>query len=163
MTYHRTGDIFDQPDVNVILHNCNLHHVWGAGIVVPMKAKYPEAFEADLRTPKDDPSKLGTFSRATGQDGRIIINIYAMPRLGAFSYDAFLSALTSVKNGLHNFNKRNCQSKEKILGIPYGIGCGLAGGCWTATEALIRKVFDVSEDYPVTCVICKRPQDPILN
>ena len=49
---------------DVIVHGCNCQHTMGKGIALSIKQQFPEAYEADLRTPKADPSKLGTISTA---------------------------------------------------------------------------------------------------
>ena len=42
--------------------------------------------------------------------------------------------------------------EQKIVYIPYKIGCGLAGGNWNIVEKMIYEVFDNTN---VTCFICK--------
>jgi O-acetyl-ADP-ribose deacetylase (regulator of RNase III) len=57
------GDIF-KGKWDVLCHCANLYHTWGAGIVLPLKKLYPEAFQADLKTKYGDKVKLGKFSHA---------------------------------------------------------------------------------------------------
>jgi ADP-ribose 1''-phosphate phosphatase len=39
------GDIFAAPDHTVLIHACNTQGKWGAGIAVPFKNTYPNAFK----------------------------------------------------------------------------------------------------------------------
>ncbi len=34
--------------------------------------------------------------------------------------------------------------EAQVLGLPYGISCGLAGGNWGIIEAMIRDIFEDS-------------------
>ena len=42
--------------------------------------------------------------------------------------------------------------KEAIIGLPYGISCGLAGGNWVIIKAMIEDIFGNS---PIKCYIVK--------
>ena len=48
---------------DVIVHGCNCRHAMDAGIAKQIKAAFPEAYAADLATPKGA-GKLGTISTA---------------------------------------------------------------------------------------------------
>ncbi len=149
---HRTGDIFEQPDGNAILHVCNLKQCFGAGIAKVIKEKYPEAYDADLATGKDNLQKLGSYSvGVVKSNGLCIVNIYAMPDFGQFSYDAFDKALSKLEFRINAFNLAKPDSTKTIL-IPYGIGAGLAQGKYTVIKAIIDSIFI---DSPVKCVIVK--------
>jgi len=49
---------------DVIVHGCNCQCAMGKGIALSIKQQFPEAYDADLRTPKGDRAKLGTISTA---------------------------------------------------------------------------------------------------
>lgn len=49
---------------DVIAHGCNCQCAMGKGIALSIKQQFPEAYDADLRTPKGDRAKLGTISTA---------------------------------------------------------------------------------------------------
>src|SRR3954468_4340825 len=49
---------------DVIVHGCNCQCAMGKGIALSIKQQFPEAYEADLRTPKGDRAKLGSISTA---------------------------------------------------------------------------------------------------
>ena len=151
----RIKDLLEQDDINVICHICNLHQKMAAGIAKAISAKYPEAFEADKATPKDDPSKLGTFSFAKTDSGKLVVNIYAMPRMGELSYDAFYKALVTLRDKCEAFNVKPDPNRiSKIIGIPYNVGCDLAGGDFYVVSAIIKSIFGKS---PVKVIICRLP------
>lgn len=76
--------------------------------------------------------------------GKYICNLYAQEYYGNnksvtyTSYDALRKSLTTLKE----FAK----SKELVVGLPYGIGCGLANGNWDVVSNIIEEVFN---DYYV--------------
>ena len=49
---------------DVIVHGCNCQCAMGKGIALSIKQQFPEAYAADLATPRGDRAKLGTFSAA---------------------------------------------------------------------------------------------------
>ena len=63
-----TGDLLTlalEGRFDVIVHGCNCHCQFGRGIAATIKSKFPEAYEADLRTPKSDRRKLGSISSSS--------------------------------------------------------------------------------------------------
>lgn len=141
------GDIFETDLCDVIVHQANLYHTFGAGIAAEIAKRFPEAFEADKLTQYGDVSKLGTYSYAVVVSPhphplRFIINLYSQRDLGGArghcntSYDAMVKGLLTLRAALekHKWN----------LGIPYLMGCGLAGGNWRIVESIIRSIFEDS-------------------
>lgn len=152
MIYYRVGDLLEQDDINVILQVNNIFHAFGAGIALAIKNKYPEAFEADKKTPYGDKSKIGTFSWAKTEDGKVICNLYTMKGLGTgqrqLDYEAFYSCLEQIRDLVNN------STKQYKIGIPYKIGAALAGGSWPIIESMIFDVFgDLEKDDVIICVL----------
>lgn len=131
MLNHMTGNLLDlaeEGEFNVIVHGCNCHHTMGSGIAREIRERYPQAYEADLETPKSDREKLGRYSVAPTENFAIV-NAYTqfdfMPRgQDHFEYTAFKTILTELID----------RSKDAYdggiplsFGFPY-IGMGLAGG-----------------------------------
>jgi O-acetyl-ADP-ribose deacetylase (regulator of RNase III) len=130
-----------------IIHSCNCLHIMGGGIAARIKDKFPEAYEADLKTPKNDRSKLGTFSLAILPSNFHIYNMYGQFSIGSgknTSYDAFDTGLKNI--ALHAYN-----NGLKTIGLPARIGCVLGGGDWKVVKAIIANVF---EDSPLILSIC---------
>ncbi len=45
MIEYRKGDLFDAPVGSILAHACNCKGVWGSGIAVDFKNKFPESFK----------------------------------------------------------------------------------------------------------------------
>ena len=150
------GNYFGAP-FEIGLHVCNLYHIFGAGIAKEIKKQYPEAYLADLNTKKGDVTRLGTISIGKVEgEGKLshIVNLYAMRGLGPavrqLSYDALIDCLERT---IQYFS---FAESPFSIGIPYGMGCGLAGGDWKIVEAIIESCF---KDYPGIVYVCVRDED----
>lgn len=128
---------------NGMVHVCNLHHTFGAGIARQVKNLYPQAYDADLRTKKADPNKLSSFSYAKVKN-REIFNLYAQKGIGSngaplnrnLQYDAFYDGVFKICQCIQS-NNAIVQYK---LAFPYQIGCGLAGGEWQIVFSILKNV-----------------------
>ena len=96
----------------------------GAGIAKSIKSVFPEAYEADCRTRKGDPAKLGTVSVATVERHRrhlTVVNGYTPFHCRGsgvlVDYETIRSVMRSVKR----------QFSGNRIGYPK-IGAGLAKG-----------------------------------
>ena len=135
------GDLL-KGDAQFILHQCNCFHKMGAGIAKQISLKYPNALQIDKQTIYGDKNKLGTYSVSEETDGKTIINIYSQFEYGTgkkqTDYNALLIALTKIKNV---FGFKLDYMQPITFGLPYGMGCGLAGGDWNKVEKIIKSVF----------------------
>lgn len=133
------GDIF-VDGIGVLIHQANCHHSMQSGIAREIRARYPQAYLADLETPKADYAKLGTFSIAgLPENGRLryIANLYS--QYGhqdgdrKTSYDAMYAGLEAIRD--------DARFAGLDFAVPHKIGCGLAGGDWTVVRAILEAVF----------------------
>jgi O-acetyl-ADP-ribose deacetylase (regulator of RNase III) len=121
-------------EFDVIAHGCNCFCTFGKGIALQVKREFPAAYEADLRTPKGDPQKLGTCSTAAVdvQGGKlIIVNAYTQLHWGRgpgplADYSAIRRCMAWMKS----------RYAGKRFGLPR-IGAGLAHGDWTVISGII--------------------------
>ena len=100
-------------------------------------AKFPEAYEADCKTPCGDKAKLGTFSVAVLPSNFHIYNMYSQFFIGTgkmTTYDA-------MDDGLRRIEKHAISNGLARLGLPKNMGCVLGGGRWTIVRAIIEDVF----------------------
>jgi O-acetyl-ADP-ribose deacetylase (regulator of RNase III) len=142
---YKSGNLLQMHDIDVLIHVANLECLFGAGIAKQIKDLYPEAYEADCKTPKGDSSKLGTFSYAK-VDGlygkKTVINLYAMQGLGTHKrqthYEAFYLGMEAIHNQVMD------SKKDLVVGVPKFIGCGLAGGSWRVIQAMLEDIFEQS-------------------
>jgi len=147
MIKYRNGDLLAQRDVGVIIHQTDCFHTMGAGMAKQIAAKYPVALVADKATPYGDKNKLGTYSWCRLHDDRIIVNMYSQYRFGGANetrLDAMETALLKIAAQF---------GKHLRLGIPHGIGCGLAGGNWDDVHGLLQRLF--ANDDRIELVICE--------
>ena len=160
------GDLLDFPnEINVIAHSCNTRHIMGAGIAKQIKDRYPEAYEADWKAFNYEYDQdgqyvhwLGKFSKAEINDRKYIYNMYTQAGIGRgreVHYEKFWQALKRVEQDLYETNVSKHEydgSPPPIIGLPYGISCGLAGGNWGIIKAMIEDIFANS---PIKCYIVK--------
>ena len=136
------GDLIQlalEGEFNIIVHGCNCFCAMGAGIAKTVKQKFPEAYQADLKTESGNRNKLGEISWAESKSGLIIVNGYTQyhwkGRGKKVDYDALRQVFKKVKK---NF------SGQKI-GYP-AIGAGLAGGDWQIISRIIEEELE-GEDH----------------
>ncbi len=127
---------------DVIVHGCNCQCAMGKGLALSIKQQFPEAYDADLRTPKGERAKLGSIS--TAEIDRppaqfTVVNAYTQFHWrgeGVLAdYDAIRSAF--------------CKIKQRFAGRRIGypkIGAGLAKGDWATIAAIIEETL-AGEDY----------------
>ncbi len=160
---YKNGNLLTDPEVNVIAHQANLFHTFGAGIAKAIREDYPVAYEADCQTGKGDKNKLGTYSTAVDENGKIFINCYSQTGMGASpentSYDCIFKIFSVLESKLRKHNEK-VNVLPKVLGVPYGYGSALAGGRWTIVQAIFKAIF---EDSPVDCIIVKLPTQQDLK
>lgn len=161
-----SGNLLDFPNgINAIAHSCNTRNIMGAGIAKQIKDRYPEAYEADTKAYDTEYDKdgqyvhwLGKFSKSEINDRKYIYNMYTQASIGKgreVDYEKFWQALKRVEEDLFemNVNKHEYDgSPSPVLGLPYGISCGLAGGNWGIIKAMIEDIF---LDSPIECFIVK--------
>ena len=161
--------------INAIAHSCNTRNIMGGGIAKQIKNRFPQAYEADTKaynTEYDQDGQyvhwLSKFSKAEINskflpDGKgYIYNMYNQANLGGGTrqvlYEDFWRALKRVERDLCQINEAKDQydgSAPPVLGLPYGISCGLAGGNWGIIKAMIEDIFC---DSPIKCYIVKFSQ-----
>lgn len=149
------GDILKADD-DIIVHQVNCLGLMGAGLALQIKDTYPNVFDAYRKFVElHNTSELLGKNLITTTDGRVpdtsryapdvkyVSNIFAQLNIGRGTrqtdYQAFEKGLVE----LYDF----ATSNELTVAIPYGIGCGLAGGEWSVIHRVISSVF---HDYPVT-------------
>jgi O-acetyl-ADP-ribose deacetylase (regulator of RNase III) len=152
------GDIL-QANEDIIGHQVNCQGVMGAGLAKQIKNKYPNVYDEYVRLIKwaKEEYKRG-YSRTDNllsscqfvdtPDGKTVANIFGQFGYGRWAiqtdYDALKKGLWSIKETTTNpYNTLY----SKSIALPYGIGCGLAGGNWNVVSSIIEEVFS---DYEVT-------------
>ncbi len=143
---HINGNLLDFPNgINVISHCANCQGVMSAGIAAQIKKRYPKAYEADkkyhIASVNLGVGQLGGYSAADVGDGKIVVNLYGQDGYGTatrqLNYEAIYKSMETVAK-----NMGQKPHSSYIIGFPYGMGCGLAGGNWTIIESMINAIFE---------------------
>jgi O-acetyl-ADP-ribose deacetylase (regulator of RNase III) len=130
------GNVLDATE-DAILHQCNCVTKVGMGLSHDLFTKYPFA---DIYARRQIPNAPGTID-VRQQNGKMIINLFGQYYPGQSRYDGdlakdrinmFCQALRQIELMLIDTNR------IKSLALPYGIGCGLAGGSWSTYHELLK-------------------------
>lgn len=165
------GNLLDFPyGINTIAHCCNTMNVMGAGIAKQIADRYPEAKEADDECAKIGQNELGERSFAEveidDEENKLphqtfgvnkrwckIYNLYTQDGIGfgrEVNYEALYRNLHLMRNALNNDS--NC-----VLGLPYQMSSGLAGGSWEIVNAMINTIFASDATYFKTYIVKYEP------
>lgn len=124
-------ELFEQNIFDGIVHGCNCFHTMGAGIARLIAQKFPQALAADKESKYGCREKLGEYTIADTQYGKIV-NAYTQHGYTGnrpVKYDAIADAFAAL----------NDEYQQEHFGIPC-IGAGLAGGNWPAIFHIIDSV-----------------------
>ncbi|MDO4785022.1 MAG: macro domain-containing protein [Propionibacteriaceae bacterium] len=132
----RVGDLIELAlggEFDVIVHGCNCYCTMGGGIARAIRARLPEAYEADCATEAGDLSKLGSYTSAEiVRDGVrfTVVNAYTQ---GGYSGSGRLADYDAIRKV---FKAIAAAYPRARIGYPK-IGAGLAGGDWDTISAII--------------------------
>jgi O-acetyl-ADP-ribose deacetylase (regulator of RNase III) len=137
-------DILDVQD-GIIVHQIN-PYVMGAGLAKQIRYRYSKHYEDFLHWKKTRKNVwLGHIVITTHYEPLYIVGMcaqeeYGFARKEYTNYDAFKECLKSVDYLAIKYSKK--------LYIPYGVGCGLAGGDW-------RYILYYIKEHTPYAIICK--------
>lgn len=133
----------------VIAHQVNCKGVMGAGLAKQIRSRYPDVYTSYKKVCNTQTDLLGKVQLVATPDCRVA-NLFSQSDYGTgkcyTNYEALATCLTKLRYRMEVLGL-------KELGLPYGLGCGLAGGNWKIVYEIIRDVFTPSE---ITVYICKR-------
>lgn len=132
-----TGDLLDFPQgIDIIAHSCNCRNTMSAGIAKQIKDHYPLAYDADTTANENGTNTLSNSSIYSNDNNKHIINMYTQENYGSngwfVSYDTLAMALRNVKYYAQQLirNTTTPEVSSILVGLPYYLSCGLAGGDW---------------------------------
>lgn len=138
------GDILT-PNANevaaVICHQVNMRGVMGAGLARQIRNKFPSVYDAYKVKCSSGTVSLGDvqFVSMLPDNGCVIVNIFGQDGYGTdkvyTDYGALRKAFAKVVTTLHLTKALH----NAIVRIPYGLGCGLAGGNWNTVLRIIQE------------------------
>ena len=132
-------------EFDAIVHGCNCFCSMGGGIALAIAKKWPEVVAADNTTIRGDITKLGKYTQATVEQGKLtIVNLYTQ-----FGFDKKINTeYDAIRDGFALIKQ---EFTGKRIGIPM-IGAGIGGGDWNVIKELIGNAL-AGED--VTLVVFK--------
>ena len=129
-----------EGSIDVLGHQVNLDGAMGAGIARQIARAWPAvvpAYHHALATHALTLGRMQTFEVAPGRWIAHLAGQLHPQRAGiATDYPALQTALITYADWAHAHQWR--------AGLPYGIGCGLAGGDWAIVSTLIATAFHAS-------------------
>ncbi len=139
MVKELNGNILNSG-ADIICHQVNCQGAMGAGLAKQIRQRWPKAYEdyikfCGLSSPYD---KLGKVKLTEAARGKYIAHIFAQlnygrKRLCYTNYDALHHGFEYLARLQHEKGLR--------VALPYGIGCGLAGGDWGIVRSDIENIF----------------------
>ena len=143
------GDVLDTP-IHIIAHQVNCKGVMGAGLAKQIRDRYPRVYSCYKIYCKAYPHELrGTRAYLVNSDGtlkpeHLFMNIFGQDGYGRGTvqtdYQAFKNSITK---GLEFYRAAVCNDSYAVqipIAIPYGIGCGLAGGDWDKMKDILEEI-----------------------
>lgn len=135
-----------------ILHSCNTIGAWGKGFVLALDGRWssPREEYQDLAERSNRNIPLGSIQRIQVNADTYVINAICQYGLRSaknpvpFQVDVFDKVLQRVVEQLLD---EYSSPKEFSIHMPYGIGCGLGGGCITDVHRVIGKYTDLVDIY----------------
>lgn len=139
------GNLLDAKE-EIIGHQVNCIGVMGAGLALQIKKKYPSVYKAYMLKCNNAENKrdlLGDLQLVPIANDKAIANLFGQYQFSITTpqtdYDALETSLRDLK--------RVASLSKRTIALPYGLGCGLAGGEWHVVEKIITNVF---ADYGVS-------------
>lgn len=158
MIEYKEGDLLTETGLDGICHQANCFKRMKSGIAKAIVARYPQVEKVDKDCPLSPESRFGFFTKVDveGPDGNKlqVFNLY-----GQFMYgtEKQQTNYRELENALYHMKRYiKDAGKPYRIGIPYKIGCGLAGGDWKEVNKIIRNLF--LEDHLITVVIVRKDQ-----
>lgn len=140
---NKDGNLFNTK-ADAIAHQTNCFGAMGAGFAQQLRKRYPEVYN----TYRNFCYKYGakgvwnsTYCLTCDTNNGIkVINIFAQFGYGR---DGRKTDYTRLEKAFKEIER---DYRGKTVAIPYGIGCGLAGGDWNGVvQPMIHSIFDDSE------------------
>ena len=150
--------------LDYIVQQVNCKGVMGAGLARQIRAKWPGIYAPYAEICRNKGAQaLGTmFPYATPDNGPVICNCFAQDGYGRdkqyTSYEHLRESLLQAKKYASIPEYFLGARVPKSMGIPYGLGCGLAGGDWNVVYNIINDVFYDCDDNYLHIYICKLPE-----
>ena len=137
-----TLPIETEAENKLIVHCCNSLGAWGAGFVVPLGKRYPQAKESyKTYINKNGRGYLGEVDEVKVADNIYVENLIGQSFLYKKSNGEIPCNYLAIKVGFQNIIEKWLTRAENYSIHMPRIGCGLAGGDWNTIENIIKETF----------------------
>ena len=134
---------FNTNKVDYIAHCVNAQGIMGGGIAKQIKADYPIVFNSYKKRCDQETDKyclMGSAQKVTSgweHENKAVFNLFGQEFYGTakrqVNYGAIATALLNMRNQIPD--------DGLVVGFPYGMCCGLAGGDWEVVLEMIEYFF----------------------
>ena len=121
--------------INILGHQVNLRGVMGAGIAHQIKDVFPTASAAYSEAIASGDLALGDVQFVRVGEGRWVANMVGQQDIGRGRRQTDYQALSAALRKLADLT----EGTTLRVGLPFGIGCGLAGGDWSVVSRAIEE------------------------
>ena len=124
-------------DNGIICHQVNCKGVMGAGLALQIKNKWLEAYNGYMAAYQEKYWHLGEILPVLVSDDLCILHMAGQNEYGREPGKVYTNymALATCMTKANDFAK----AVDKPLYIPYGMGCGFAGGDWKVVSDMIDR------------------------
>lgn len=134
------GNILTFPERDedtIICHQVNCKGVMGAGLAKQIRDKWPDVYDRyRLMVETCGEFMLGSFHEVKVGPHLYVANLYGQVGYGRDKRYTNYAALTAALfKGMKEYPRATFR-------IPYGLGCGLAGGDWETVLDIIKGISD---------------------
>lgn len=135
---YRTGDLFEQVDLDAIGHGVNCMGKMGSGIAVLFKNEFPEMYESYAKLCEQKKLKLGMVYPWHEEELELwVFNLATQFKTGR---NADLDAVRMTVKKMLAFCEKKCITS---VGLPQ-IGSGIGGLNWREVSKAIEEIADQS-------------------
>lgn len=140
ITYH-DGDILESG-ADVICQQVNCKGVMGAGLAKQIRNKYPKVYTEYKKRCEcsSEISELLGHAQFISVGETVVVNCFGQDGYGR-DREKVYTYYPALARSFQEVFKRYFGT-QKTIAIPYGIGCGLAGGNWNTVIDTIEFVFE---------------------
>lgn len=136
MLYYYEGNLITS-DCTVIMHQANCMSIMGGGIAKTIAEVYPKAKNVDKRFPYKPKERLGKFSYANIANKVIVVNLYGQYAIGKGLQTEYDKLEKSIEDFFAHAKEKEFDLSK--VGVPYKMGCGLAGGNWEVVKEILER------------------------
>ena len=122
----------------VICHQTNCRGVAGAGLAKAIRERFPNWYSAYRAVASPDMLGNAQFTPTDASFACVICNLYGQLDFGRDKRYTEYRALRRSLKTLRNWLDKIGVTEDYEIRIPYGIGCGLAGGDWSYVSEILE-------------------------